>query len=64
METPKRLKEVITIDGRALLDLNEVIGVFPKASRDGSPYIILRCGFKIFFDEYDLNKLKAEINKL
>lgn len=64
METPKRLKQVHTINGATLLDLNEIIGIFPKESRDSNPYIILRCGVRIYFEEYHLTQLKTELNKL
>lgn len=58
------MKKVYTLHGEAWIDLNEIIGIMPKVSRDTMPYILLRCGEKIFFDEYHLKKLKEDIAKL
>lgn len=58
------MKKVHTINGEALIDLNEIIGIMPKTSRDSFPYILLRCGERIYFDDYHLGVLKQELSKL
>lgn len=58
------MKKVYTHHGEAWIDLNEIIGIMPKINRDSLPYILLRCGEKIFFDDYHLNKIKEDIAKL
>lgn len=56
------LQKVYTIHGEAIIDLKEIIGVFPKATRDSFPYIMFRCGEKIYFNDYHLQQLKQVIN--
>lgn len=55
------LQKVITIHGEAFIDLKEIIGIMPNISRDSFSYILLRCGERVYFENYHLNELKKKL---
>jgi hypothetical protein len=61
MEIKQNLQKVYTIYGEAFIDFSEIIGILPKSSRDGIPCILLRCGERIYIDDYHLQQLKKKI---